>query len=64
MGIVTEKNENQAMNYTTERFINVLENASLGRRGREVFNVRENLYQNRELFFMQAYLAQKALGKK
>lgn len=64
MGIVTEKNENQAMNYTTERFINVLENASLGRRGREVFNVRENMYQNRGLFFMQAYLAQKSLGKR
>lgn len=42
MAVVTRRNANSLVNYPYRQFMTVLENASLGHRGLDVFNRREN----------------------
>ncbi len=43
MGIITQKNANSVFNYPLQQFSTVLENASLGSRGKAIFNKRNTL---------------------
>ncbi len=43
MAVITKKNANSLSNYPYQQFITVLENASLGQRGLNVFNHRDNI---------------------
>ena len=67
MGVITNHNANSLSDYPFRQFTTVLENASLGRRGLEVFNKRENnqsLHYRKNIAVVSIYTPQKQFSQR